>query len=379
MRNTVFGILCDELGHAADELLEQGPSRPELGLRAWATPAAEVRTVQAPRIPIDFNHDGRPIGELIYLERSAGNLWAVAHVDQRIRPAVSVEVGGIATAVSTPFYFSASRIGTPDFRDVLIDSVALTELSARVAAQPVTFLSGMLDHRGAADRHAWALKDGFTRDLLTRAAHAHLDRRRGDPICVNDPQPEHRARQSAAAPILDPDEDARPAGTMRYRSATQLGVSFPDRTIELIVMPAEQEALVEHNGRMITEICSRGAFAGTEKRADRIRVNRDHQLERTVGRAIALDPHSELGLIGALRIARTELGDETLALAGEECLDASAGYLPMPNGEQWETRNRCRITQAFLGHIALTPDPAYQGAHVLSVRHAAAELHATPR
>jgi hypothetical protein len=66
MRNTVFGILCDELGHAADELLEQGPSRPELGLRAWATPAAEVRTVQAPRIPIDFNHDGRPIGELIF-------------------------------------------------------------------------------------------------------------------------------------------------------------------------------------------------------------------------------------------------------------------------------------------------------------------------
>ena len=39
--------------------------------------------------------------------------------------------------------------------------------------------------------------------------------------------------------------------------------SFPDRTIELIVMPYEQETIVS-TGRMIEEIVSRGAFDGIE-------------------------------------------------------------------------------------------------------------------
>ena len=166
----------------------------------------------------------------------------------------------------------------------------------------------------------------------------------------------------------------QPTGQLRFRTATQLGVSFPKRTIELIVMPYESEALVDHptdKGRMIFEIVSRGAFDGIERRANRIRVNRDHMLERTVGRAFAFHPSREEGLVAELRIAQTELGDETLALADEECLDASAGYLPMPGGELWEGRNRCRITKGWLGHIALTPDPAYEGARVLAVRNAA--------
>ena len=174
-------------------------------------------------------------------------------------------------------------------------------------------------------------------------------------------------------------ENERPQGELRWRDSKQLGFSFPERTIELVVMPYEEEALVPYGPRLVTEVISRGAFDGIERRSNRIRVNRDHQAERTVGRAVALHPAREEGLVAEVRIARTELGDETLALAEDECLDASAGFLPMPDGEEWETgRQRVRIHKAWLGHIALTPDPAYAGANVLAVRRAEQELVERP-
>lgn len=160
----------------------------------------------------------------------------------------------------------------------------------------------------------------------------------------------------------------RPAGELLYRTATLTNVSFPQREIEMIVMPYETETIVERDGRMVHEIINRGAFDGIERRANRIRVNRDHQRERTVGRAISFQTSHQDGLIGRVRIAKTPLGDETLQLAEEEILDASAGFLPFPGGEQWETRNRVRMRKCWLGHIAMTPDPAYEGARVLAVR-----------
>jgi phage head maturation protease len=162
-----------------------------------------------------------------------------------------------------------------------------------------------------------------------------------------------------------------PEGELRFREAQTIGVSFPKRIIELIVTPYERETLVPHKGRMVTEIFSRDAYNGIERRPNRIRANRDHDTRRTVGRAIALHPSRQEGLVAELRIAQTELGDETLALADEDCLDASAGYLPIPpDGELWENRNRVRIRKAWLGHIALVPEPAYEESRVLAVRHA---------
>ena len=160
----------------------------------------------------------------------------------------------------------------------------------------------------------------------------------------------------------------QPAGQLRLRAAETVGVDFPKRTIELIVTPWEKEALVPFQDRLVTEIFTRGAYDGIERRANRIRVNRDHARERTVGRAVAFHPSREEGLVAEIRIAHTDLGDETLTLADEGILDASAGYLPMPGGEKWETRSRVRILKAWLGHIALTPEPAYEDARVLAVR-----------
>lgn len=165
-------------------------------------------------------------------------------------------------------------------------------------------------------------------------------------------------------------EHGAPGGELEYRAAVPLGVSFPKRTIDLVVMPYEVEAVVLHRGRPITEVCSRGAWDGIERRANRVRANRDHDITRTVGRALAFHPSRAEGLVAELRISATALGDETLALAADEVLEASAGFLPMAGGETWETRDRRRLTRCWLGHIALTPDPAYEGAHVLAVRSA---------
>jgi HK97 family phage prohead protease len=160
----------------------------------------------------------------------------------------------------------------------------------------------------------------------------------------------------------------QPTGELEYRDARQVGVDFPRRTIELIVMPYEEETLVPWQGRMVREVFSRGAFDGLERRANRIRVNRDHDVTRTIGRAVAFYPARDEGLVAEIRIAQTELGTETLHLAQDECLDASAGFLPMPGGERWEGRSLRRIVKAWLGHIALVPDPAYESARVLAVR-----------
>jgi HK97 family phage prohead protease len=163
------------------------------------------------------------------------------------------------------------------------------------------------------------------------------------------------------------------APTLEYRAAKQIGVSFPNRTIELIAMPYEEETIVPYEGRMVREVFSKGAFDGIERRANRVTVNRDHDITRTVGRAVKF--HSgDAGLVAEVRIAKTLLGDETLELAGEEILDASVGFLPMADGEQWESnRSLRRLVKAWLGHIAMTPDPAYEGARVLSVRSDAAQ------
>ena len=172
--------------------------------------------------------------------------------------------------------------------------------------------------------------------------------------------------------------EQRPPTDLWHRTAKVVGVSFPDRTIELIVIPYETETRVGYHDRMVTEIISRGAFDGIERRANRIRVNRDHAMERTVGRAMALHPGRDEGLVAEVRIARTELGDETLELADEGCLDASAGFAPMDCGMTWEARDRYRITKGWLGHIAMTPDPAYEDARVLAVRSRDTQRSTTP-
>jgi HK97 family phage prohead protease len=165
--------------------------------------------------------------------------------------------------------------------------------------------------------------------------------------------------------------EPRPPVEWYLRSVqSDMDVRYADRIITLVAVPYDEDAAVHSRGRWITESVAPGSFDGVEYRASRIRVNRDHDVLRSVGRAVTLYPSRVEGLVADLRIARTPLGDETLELAADGVLDASVGYAPMPGGESYtENRTRRRITKAFLGHIALTPEPAYEGANVLSVRH----------
>jgi len=164
----------------------------------------------------------------------------------------------------------------------------------------------------------------------------------------------------------------RPEGVPWKRAAELVGVDFPERTIELVVMPYESPIYVGWQGRTVRETIARGAFDGIQRRTHKIVVNVDHdeRVPSTVGQAIALHPSRQEGLVAEVRIARTPLGDDVLALASEGDIGASAGFLPFPDGMDWQGRDAYRVTRAYLKHIAMTPDPAYQEAQVLAVRRA---------
>jgi phage head maturation protease len=164
--------------------------------------------------------------------------------------------------------------------------------------------------------------------------------------------------------------EQRPSTPVEFRAIPDFDVDFAERTIELVVMPYDVDAGAIVRGRACVESCAPGAFDGVERRANRVKVNRDHDEHRTVGRAVALHPSRVEGLVAELRIARTSLGDETLALADDHSLEASAGFCVMPGGERWlEQRSRRRLERLFLEHIAMVPEGAYEG-RVLDVRSA---------
>jgi HK97 family phage prohead protease len=169
------------------------------------------------------------------------------------------------------------------------------------------------------------------------------------------------------------DLDDRPRAPVEWRAAAAVsGVDFADRIIELVVVPYEQNTVVEyppHSARLITESVAAGAFDGVERRPGRIKANRDHDVTRTVGLARAIHTTRSEGLVSELYISKTSLGDETLQLADDGVLGASVGMAVRPSDQVWsENRSRRRIVKAFLDHIALVPNPAYQGAEVLAVR-----------
>src|SRR5262245_51912900 len=116
---TVYGVLADQLGHASS------------GGRHWATPSADVMSVQRSEIPIDVEHSHVPVGSIVYLERDArGRLWAVGHISGSVEAAVRVRVGAETIAVPHHLYWSAERRGGADY-GIALDWLSLTTAPAR--------------------------------------------------------------------------------------------------------------------------------------------------------------------------------------------------------------------------------------------------------
>lgn len=164
--------------------------------------------------------------------------------------------------------------------------------------------------------------------------------------------------RSASVPIIE------------TRSAVVGNVDFGERIISLIAMPYEQPTKIVYRQEVWDEVISRTAFNGIETRSKRIPVNREHNPEWLVGRAISADPSHPEGLAVDIRVSRTERGDETLELAHDEVLSASAGFMiKSRTDEVLDRRARLRrVNRAFLHHIALVGAPAYEGARILAMR-----------
>ena len=169
------------------------------------------------------------------------------------------------------------------------------------------------------------------------------------------------------------------------RSAQVAEVNFPKRIVTVIAMPYEQPTRIYEGGRTFTEVVSRGAFDGIERRTNKIRANRDHTWDKLVGKVVGVHPSRAEGLVTEIRMFGTDIGERTLIECDEGGLDASAGFglLRRDGGrgpvwedaEAWEqNRSVRRLNRLRLDHVALVPNPAYPGAVVESVRDAAHEV-----
>jgi HK97 family phage prohead protease len=338
-RQTVIGAISDTVGGAARWENYRDESRGVLlGRRqvVWSCPSDRFRPTQPADLPLQLGHFGERIGTVLHLE-NRGRLWVVAETN----PGVDLS--------RQPWKLSYDVIERRGLLD--LEAVAVVTRSHTVCMPDIEVRHGSL----AVCAAQVVSQDGLAYELVKHAAEDTARRRRG-PIEI----------RGATAAVIEP---AAPSGPVEYRSAQLANVDHVDRTIELVVMPYETgTTIVRRDGSTFTEIVSRGAFDGAEHETRRITVNRGHAIDRVVGKTTALYPNHPEGLVAEVRISRTELGNETLILAEDGILSASAGFRVKPNGESWPSPRIRRLNHLDLHHIAMTPDPAYEDARVLAVR-----------
>jgi HK97 family phage prohead protease len=156
---------------------------------------------------------------------------------------------------------------------------------------------------------------------------------------------------------------------IEFRKAQTGAVDFAQRTIEVRVIPYDEEIDVEFQGKVMRERVDPGSFDNIDPSSTRITVNRDHDYGRTVGRIVELR-EEPTGAVGVTKISNTLLGDETLQLADDRVLGASVGMMVARSGMEIRNGLRRIFRIDVLDHVALLPNPAYAGAEVLDVREA---------
>ena len=149
-------------------------------------------------------------------------------------------------------------------------------------------------------------------------------------------------------------------------AAVEIRAAGDGRTIVGCAVPFDKPTDVGGYREQFT----RGAFARTiaERGAGRVKVLAQHAASvNPIGRAVVLreDP---AGLHVELKISRTQLGDECLALVADGALDGlSIGFQPLRAVHNPST-GVVERTEVRLDEISLVSFPAYDGARVLAVR-----------
>ena len=157
-------------------------------------------------------------------------------------------------------------------------------------------------------------------------------------------------------------------GPIQLRTARIEAVAYPERTLDLVVVPYDEWTPVEHHGRIVEESFAPGAFGAIRNRARKFLVNMEHDVTRWIGTVLDLDPANDVGLRATVKVRRSPEGDQALDDAADGLLGASVGFAAAPRHMEWTGDTRVRIRKAFLDHIALTASPAYVGAEVVEVR-----------
>jgi HK97 family phage prohead protease len=165
---------------------------------------------------------------------------------------------------------------------------------------------------------------------------------------------------------------------IEYRTAPLCQVDPEKRIVEVIAVPWDEWTPVEYQGRVIEESFAPGSFKGVStqirSKPGRWLVNLEHDAARWVGRIDQLYPCDERGLRAELKLRGVGEAIEALQDCADGMYGASVAFSVRPEQQKWEGRDRRRIENAWLEHIALTHSRAYDGARVLSVRSAPASL-----
>jgi phage head maturation protease len=282
---------------------------------------------------VDCDHDHREYVRLVYAELDD---------DQALR-CVAVLHGDQLANVDEPVFFSPEVELVGDVaksicvaRSASLLGLSLTLSPATLAAQPVKFHPG--DIRRTTDRYKWPGSWRWSDPLLGRA----VDNLGGGLGVEQRSATQIVDRRRRRFPPIEPGMTRR-RPTIEYRSAQQVDVSTSQRSLDVIVMPYETPTTAMHHGRRVHEICSCGAFDDIPVDGGRVKVNRDHDHTRPLGRAVAFDPQHPEGLWARLRIAKTRDGDEALELAREQVLDVSAGFGVYESGETWPSARVRRL------------------------------------
>jgi phage head maturation protease len=146
------------------------------------------------------------------------------------------------------------------------------------------------------------------------------------------------------------------------------------------LLPWATEARIVERGRIVAEQFQRGALASVDP--GKVPLMRTHPRGDPgmlpIGVTVELEERTDAAW-GAWRVSDTALGNEVLALARDQVpLSLSIGFVEVPGGSRWLTRDRVVRTRALLDHVAVVRVGAYAGAEVVGVRARGGERFGSP-